>query len=262
MASYRTHIRIARQRVVGTAVALVLVVSACSDDDPIATPITGAMATPTSTARPISTTSTTALTDAPGALGADLAPESSDGAAEPGGGSFNGEMIWSEVLGRVSFAEQACIRGALDEAELESDAGGSPWTAYSVGLLYCLGDLIAAQIAAVSASLDDHSQTDDHADSIRGATAAAVGAPVKGILEYAFDTDFFVFDAVEGEAYEIAVAPGTLEDPTVTLYDADGLWLDDDDDSGGSLAPLLFWSADTSGPIYVEVGGYGAGSYT
>ncbi|MXW99256.1 MAG: hypothetical protein F4Z89_11645, partial [Acidimicrobiaceae bacterium] len=161
--------------------ALVLVVSACSGD--------GLIAAPASIAGSVSTTSTTALMDAPGVSGAGLAPESSDGGAESGGGSFRGEVIWSEVFGRVSVAEQACIRGALDEAELESGAGGSPWVAYSVGLLYCLGDLIAAQIAAVSASLDDHSQTDDHADSIRGATATVVGETVEGVLEYGSDGD-------------------------------------------------------------------------
>ena len=71
-----------------------------------------------------------------------------------------------------------------------------------------------------------------------------------------------MFDAVEGEVYQIDVAPGTLEDPTVALYDADGWQLDYDDDSGDSLAPRLLWPASSSGPLYVEVGGYGAGSYT
>lgn len=89
-----------------------------------------------------------------------------------------------------------------------------------------------------------------------------VGEPVGGELHYGGEVDFFVFEAVGGEFYEIAVAPGTLEDPTLALYDA-GVWqLDFDDDSGGSLAPLLLWEASDSGPLYVEVGGFGAGSYT
>ena len=103
---------------------------------------------------------------------------------------------------------------------------------------------------------------DDHANSSAGATAAEVGDAVGGSLEYGDDADFFVFDAVEGEFYEIGVEPGTLEDPTVGLYDADGAWLGYNDDSGDSLAPRLMWPADTSGPLYVEVGGYGTGSYT
>ena len=103
---------------------------------------------------------------------------------------------------------------------------------------------------------------DDHADSLEGATAARVGEAVLGTLHYGDDVDFFVFDAVEGEVYEIGVAPGSLDDPTVALYDADGWQLDYDDDSGDSLAPRLLWPASSAGPLYVEVGGYGAGSYT
>lgn len=105
-------------------------------------------------------------------------------------------------------------------------------------------------------------RVDDHADSPEGATPVTVGEPVGGELHYGGEVDFFVFEAVGGESYEIAVAPGTLEDPTLALYDA-GVWqLDFDDDSGGSLAPLLLWEASDSGPLYVEVGGFGAGSYT
>ena len=103
---------------------------------------------------------------------------------------------------------------------------------------------------------------DDHADTPEGATAAEVGEAVEGSLDYDGDVDYFVFDAVEGELYELNVAPGTLEDPTVALYDADGWQLDYDDDSGGSLAPRLYWPAEVSGPLFVEVGGFGAGSYT
>ncbi|MCY4666142.1 MAG: hypothetical protein OXC00_15910 [Acidimicrobiaceae bacterium] len=54
------------------------------------------------------------------------------------------------------------------------------------------------------------------------------------------------------------MSPGTLDDPTLALFDADGIWLDSDD----GLAPRLYWEALSSGPLYVEVGGYGSGSYT
>ena len=90
-----------------------------------------------------------------------------------------------------------------------------------------------------------------------------------------------MFEAVEGEIYEMGVGPGTvmraldggclavgaiyemdaapgiLADPaTVTLYGADGVWLESD-------TPCLYWPAATTGPLYVEVRGYGStGSYT
>ena len=134
------------------------------------------------------------------------------------------------------------------------------WVAESRGLLYVEvgGYGIGSYTLTVAVSDID----DDHADSSEGATAAVVGEAVQGTLHYDGDVDFFVFDAVEGEVYEIGVEPGTLEDPTVALYDADGWQLEYDDDSGDSLAPLLLWPTSSSGALYVEVGGYGAGSYT
>lgn len=75
-----------------------------------------------------------------------------------------------------------------------------------------------------------------------------------GVLHYGGDVDFFVFEAESGESHEIRVAPNTPEDPmlglapTPMLYDAAGLWLDSDDDSGGSLAPSLYWRRRTRVP--------------
>ena len=134
------------------------------------------------------------------------------------------------------------------------------WSADSSGPLYVEVGGYGAGSYTLTVEVSD--VDDDHANSSAGATAVEVGEAVGGSLQYDGDVDYFVFDAVEGEFYEIGVEPGTLEDPTVTLYDADGAWLDHDDDSGGSLAPRLFWPAEVSGPLYVEVGGYGSGSYT
>ena len=134
------------------------------------------------------------------------------------------------------------------------------WLASSSGPLYVEVGGFGAGSYTLTIAVSD--VEDDHADSSEGATATKVGEAVQGTLHYGRDVDYFVFDAVGGERYELRVEPGTLEDPTVTLYGADGMWLDYNDDSGDSLAPRLFWSADGSGPLYVEVGGYGAGSYT
>ena len=167
----------------------------------------------------------------------------------------------------LSEDEKACARELLVGLDLDGLAGSDDdgeaafeaIFALSFGLLDCLPEVgfDTAPSVEAPAGVDD-----DHANSPEGATVAAVGEPVVGVLDYDGDVDYFVFDAVEGEFYEIDVAPGTLEDPTVGLHDADGMWLDYNDDSGGSLAPRLYWSADGSGPLHVEVGGYGTGSYT
>ncbi len=164
--------------------------------------------------------------------------------------------------------EKACLRERQAGVDWDGfgddpEAGLSALLNWSLGLVECLPEeelgFDGASPIEAPAGLDD-----DHADTLAGATATVVGEPARGSLEYGGDVDFFVFDAVEGERYELGVEPGTLEDPTVALYDAEGRQLGFDDDSGDSLAPLLFWSADGSGPRYVEVRGAGfvAGSYT
>ena len=168
--------------------------------------------------------------------------------------------------------EMACLRewqagidwDGLTEAAEDSEEAFEEFFAWLFGWLECLPeqsgfgfDTGPPELAEAPAGVDD-----DHANSSAGATAIEVGEAAGGSLEYDGDVDFFVFDAVAGEFYELSVAPGTLGDPTLALYDADGTWLDGDDDSGGSLAPLVYWEAPSAGAVYVEVGGFGAGSYT
>ena len=166
----------------------------------------------------------------------------------------------------LSDGEKACLRER--QAGVDWDGfTGDPEASFeafldlSLGMFECLPELgfdtAPPELVETPPGVDD-----DHADSSAGATSAEVGEAVQGTLHYGNDVDFFVFDAVEGERYELNVEPGTLEDPTLALYDADGTWLDGDDDSGGSLAPLVYWEAPSAGAVYVEVGGFGAGSYT
>ena len=104
---------------------------------------------------------------------------------------------------------------------------------------------------------------DDHADLQSGATAAAVGEATEGALDHDYDVDYFVFEAQQGQIYDIHVTLGTLEDSVLDLWDADGFHLANNDDYGDSLASRLIWRASASGDYYVSVGGYGTrtGSY-
>ena len=104
---------------------------------------------------------------------------------------------------------------------------------------------------------------DDHPNLPEGAAAVGLGESVEGVLEYADDVDVFVFGAVEGELYEVEVELGSLSDSRVTVYDADGVWLGSNDDRGdGSYGSRLVWRAPLSADFFVEVSGYGEGSYT
>ena len=103
---------------------------------------------------------------------------------------------------------------------------------------------------------------DDYADGVEGAARLGLGESVEGVLDYRGDADYFVFEAAEGESYEIEVDLGTLPDSVVAVYDTDGWELDYNDDLEDSLASRLVWTAPESGEFFVEVSGYGEGSYT
>ena len=153
----------------------------------------------------------------------------------------------------VAEADWAGLAGSADSDGSEEDAEAAldAVLALSYGLLGCKPDLVEDVWAP---PFDDISTEE--------AMAVPVGEPVEGALDSADDSDLFVFEAVEGILYEVRVSPGSLADPRLLLYDADGVWLDGADDSEGSLAPLLLWRASGTGSLHVEVGGYGAGSYT
>ena len=110
--------------------------------------------------------------------------------------------------------------------------------------------------------LDDHEDVpDDHGNDIDDATAIRVGTEVRGAVDYDNDIDFFRFQAERGQSYQIDVALGTLDDSIVELYDVDWSFLDSNDDYE-TFASRLYWEAPSSGERYVEVEGYGTGTYT
>ncbi|MEL6219616.1 MAG: S8 family serine peptidase [Pseudomonadota bacterium] len=98
---------------------------------------------------------------------------------------------------------------------------------------------------------------------------------VTGALEVVGDWDWFAIELFEGEVWDIGLFGselgfGTLEDPYLRIYDADGAELVDDDDGAAEFdfglfdAGLTFDVAE-SGLYYVEAGSYfdeGEGTYT
>ena len=129
--------------------------------------------------------------------------------------------------------------------------------------------IVLAANAHVEASVPVFAQCiqragDDHANSIEGATNAAVGDSIQGEIEYGGDDDIFAFDAIEGETYQIGVELGTLSDSWLAIIDAGYEELDYNDDYGDSTASQLVWEAPNSGEYYIAVGGYDieTGDYT
>ena len=100
---------------------------------------------------------------------------------------------------------------------------------------------------------------DDHADMSEDATVVAVDVATEGVIENLLDVDFFAFQAEAGVTYQMDVAPVTMSDPYMALYDAFGE-LDYSDDYE-DLAPRIYWEAPSSGTYYVAVEGYDLGTY-
>ena len=105
---------------------------------------------------------------------------------------------------------------------------------------------------------------DDHPNSTTDATPVEIGVPAHGAIDYEGDSDYFTFEAEEGESYQLDVTLGTLEDSVLDVFDADGIWLDANDDFAESAASRLIWLAPGTGTYYVQVAGFrtGIGTYT
>ncbi len=147
-----------------------------------------------------------------------------------------------------------------NDDQIDSLASRIVWRASASGSHYVQVSGYGSGSYALTISLSDI--VDDHGDSTADATPATVGEALPGALEYADDSDYFTFEAEQGQSYQIDVTLDTLEDSVITLYDAAGWELAYNDDYADSLASRIVWRASASGSHYAQVTGYGSGSYT
>ena len=90
-----------------------------------------------------------------------------------------------------------------------------------------------------------------------------LGESIEGVIDYEYDVDMFELSANSGQSYQIDVALDTLDDSVLTIYDAEGLEVEFNDDYGDGNASRIIWEAPATGAYYVEVSGYDeeTGSY-
>lgn len=102
---------------------------------------------------------------------------------------------------------------------------------------------------------------DDHGNDASNATAVVLGEAFDAALSYTGDADWFAFDAVAGQSYEILISPPSeigegsiLVDSSLRLYDTSGLqilaW---SDDGGIDIDNELLWCAPANGTYYAVV---------
>ncbi len=149
----------------------------------------------------------------------------------------------------------------FDDDGGEGRAERIEWTAPSSGVYYAVvggydvrtgtyGLSISAEAAPPQAS-------DDHGNSLLGATSISVGATVDGNIETSGDVDYFSFSALLGSIYTIETSAGSLEDTVLTLYDSRGSTIDSDDNGGEEYASKIQWRPQSFGTYYATVSGNG-----
>ncbi len=166
----------------------------------------------------------------------------------------------------LSDDERACVHQwarDIDTAALTADEYDPAAFEAGLGMLACFPDLFASETTQEREAPGEEFADvgpDDHADWYEDATVAAVDEPIEGAIEVLYDIDYFVFQAEAGVVYQIDVAPITMSDPYVALYDTfeELAYSDDYID----LAPRIQWEAPSSGTYYVAVEGYDLGTYT
>ncbi|MDE2988913.1 MAG: hypothetical protein OXT70_12800 [Chloroflexota bacterium] len=173
---------------------------------------------------------------------------------------------FGDVGADIDGESEACLRRLLEESEASAlvDEASPEYERFYTELLVCLPVLsqVTGSTSAASAGGDAPADPDDHADSLDGATVITVGVEASGELGSDYDSDCFVFEAEQGVLYEVTVGLVTLNDSVLTLYDREWRQLAASDDHADSLASRLYWLAGYSGDHYLEVWGYGLGSYT
>ena len=146
----------------------------------------------------------------------------------------------------------------------ESTASRLYWTAPGTGTYHIrvTGFDISTGTYTLTIAISDI--VDDHPDSTTDATAVEIGMAAHGAIDYEGDSDYFTFEAEDGEFYQLDVTLGTLEDSILELFDADGIWLDANDDFAESTASRLIWQAPGTGTYYVQVASFRTctGTYT
>ena len=151
-----------------------------------------------------------------------------------------------------------------NEALLESFGSRAVWKTERAGEYYIeVTDYGSPSSYTLSVSVLEI--TDDHGGSAADASAVTVGESIEGAVNYLGDEDVFLFQVEAGAIYEIEVAPGTLADFDLGVYDEPDEW------KGRSFSPVLsvethrnVWRSEYTGDSYLVVGfpGFELGSYT
>ena len=195
-----------------------------------------------------------------------------------------GERDWYrfEAVSGVAYDAQVSLTGLGDSDMRLRDADGNElvydddggvglgsritWIAPTDGTFYwdvgSLGDF-----GTGGYRFDFRELVDDHGANADSATALTLGEFLEGEIEFVSNQDWFSFEAVEGQYYQLEGSPRTIGDVRITLLDSDGTTeiLSVDDGSRPGIARAI-WQADESGTHFIQLQpgddfGIASGSY-
>ncbi|MBN1943093.1 MAG: hypothetical protein JW849_07340 [Phycisphaerae bacterium] len=105
-------------------------------------------------------------------------------------------------------------------------------------------------------------RVDDHGNDRAGATQLTVvpGTPtaVSGVIDYAYDLDFFVFTAAQSGGMDVTMeaSAGSRLDTYLTIRNAAGTVVASNDDSGGTLNSAVSFYVEAGRTYYVQAHAY------
>ena len=127
------------------------------------------------------------------------------------------------------------------------------WQAPSSGEFFL--QVSGSQQSAYSISVSESSYRDDYGNDLRTATEITLGGNAPGSLGTDIDEDYFYFDAVSGQAFEMSVETEVERAIYFDLIDAEG----------GSISreqSKLIWQATDEGRYFIRIWGEEIGDYT
>lgn len=161
------------------------------------------------------------------------------------------------------FDATLAVVAADDDSGLDLDARIA-FTAATTGTFYVAAAAFAGA-GSYRLTMRDGVTPDDHGADAAGAGTLAIGASAAGAIETYADRDWFRVTLTAGQGYRFSLdgadhGHGTLADPQLALYDAAGVLLDRDDDSGdGMLDAQLDFTPEAGGVYYLEAASFGDG---
>ena len=101
---------------------------------------------------------------------------------------------------------------------------------------------------------------DDYSNTTHTSGQLAVNSSITGSIEQTGDNDWFAIDLNANQNYTFNLDRLTingLTDPLLSLYDSNGTLVARNDDSNGSLASEINFTANSSGTFYLGASGFG-----